>query len=87
MGGYLSNPVDQWPNVFGDSQLFKAYPYALPGIACGAYCGLTIILCVVYLREVNDLVFGPVGGRPEFTVPSLTPALRLDQTSVTLQHQ
>jgi hypothetical protein len=78
MGGYLSNPVEQWPNVFGDSQLLKAYPYALPGIACGGYCGLTIVLCVGYLREVSDLLWSCTC-RPESTQSDACSQTRPDE--------
>lgn len=46
LGGYLSNPVEQYPSLFGHSQFLRAYPYALPCLVgalfpfCGAVLGI-----------------------------------------------
>jgi MFS family permease len=53
LGGLLSDPVQQYPNVFGQSALFTEFPYLFP---CLVSSGLTIVGCILgffFLEESN----------------------------------
>lgn len=50
--GGLSNPADQYPTVFGNIQLFKTFPYALPTIATGVISASAAILTLLFVKEV-----------------------------------
>ncbi|ORY33756.1 MFS general substrate transporter [Naematelia encephala] len=53
IGGFLSQPVKQWPRLFGRWQIFIDYPYCLPCLVAGLYIFFTLILSAVYLRETR----------------------------------
>lgn len=51
IGGFLSNPADKYPALFGASTFFQTYPYFLP-CAVGALISLTgFITGYFYLEE------------------------------------
>lgn len=56
MGGYLSKPAENFPELFGNCQFLKDYPYFLPCFvsACGSMIGFTI--GYIYLEESNPNV-------------------------------
>lgn len=56
MGGYLSKPAENFPELFGNCQFLKDYPYFLPCFvsACGSMIGFTI--GYFYLEESNPNV-------------------------------
>jgi MFS family permease len=35
IGGWLTSPVEHYPSVFGNFQIFSKYPYALPTMVGG----------------------------------------------------
>lgn len=49
--GVLSNPADQYPTVFGNIQLFKTFPYALPTITTGVISASAAILTLLFVKE------------------------------------
>ncbi|KAL7419428.1 hypothetical protein Q5752_006266 [Cryptotrichosporon argae] len=51
MGGFLAQPAKEYPRLFGHSRLLTAYPYALPCLIAALYVLVTMVLCMVYLRE------------------------------------
>ncbi|TKX20811.1 efflux pump-like protein [Elsinoe australis] len=51
IGGALSEPVEQYPALFGGNELFTKYPYALPSIVSGAFAVSAAVLCVFGLKE------------------------------------
>ncbi|KAJ1976010.1 hypothetical protein H4R33_006533 [Dimargaris cristalligena] len=51
IGGLLSNPVDNYPSIFGDSVLFAKYPYLLPCLFCAALSTCSWVLGYFYLEE------------------------------------
>lgn len=56
LGGYLSKPTENFPDLFGNCQFLKEYPYFLPCFisACGSMVGFTI--GYFYLEESNPNV-------------------------------
>lgn len=63
MGGFLANPVESYPNVFGDGSVLggkhgvgwmKRWPYALPNLM-SAILLFSAALCLLFgLEEVGD---------------------------------
>jgi MFS family permease len=56
IGGFLSRPATEYPNVFGGIQLFVDYPYALPCLVAGGYVFLTMVLAYFWLEEVSRMM-------------------------------
>ncbi|KAJ2998860.1 hypothetical protein HDV02_003970 [Globomyces sp. JEL0801] len=51
LGGLLVNPVEQFPGIFGNSQLFKEYPYLLPCLVGSFFSIVGAILGILLLEE------------------------------------
>ncbi|KZT60315.1 MFS general substrate transporter [Calocera cornea HHB12733] len=67
-GGALAKPAEQFPELFGNSQLLIKYPYLLPCIICGALPGTSSILQFFFLKETKPVA--KEGAEPE-ELPSL----------------
>ncbi|KAK1781218.1 MFS general substrate transporter [Copromyces sp. CBS 386.78] len=50
IGGALADPAGQFPELFGNIQFFRDYPYALPSFAVGGI-GVTAVLVTAFLAE------------------------------------
>ena len=47
-GGFFARPADQYPNVFGNIEYFKKFPFALPNLlAC----------CIFFISFTTGLLF------------------------------
>ncbi|KAH7884488.1 major facilitator superfamily domain-containing protein [Phlebopus sp. FC_14] len=51
VGGSLSRPADRFPNVFGDLQFFKVYPYFLACAVPATFSALAWIVTFLFLKE------------------------------------
>ncbi|KAG1856207.1 MFS multidrug-resistance DHA1 sub-family [Suillus tomentosus] len=51
VGGLLSRPVEEFPNVFGHSQFLKTYPYFLACAVPATFSALAWIVTFLFLRE------------------------------------
>ncbi|PIA14395.1 MFS general substrate transporter, partial [Coemansia reversa NRRL 1564] len=51
IGGLLVNPVDQYPIIFGESILFKEYPYLLPCMVGSLSTAVGLIVGLFKLKE------------------------------------
>lgn len=51
IGGSLSRPADRFPNIFGDSQFLKTYPYFLPCAVPATFSILAWIVTFLFLQE------------------------------------
>ncbi|KAF8719188.1 hypothetical protein AX14_011361 [Amanita brunnescens Koide BX004] len=51
IGGSLSKPVDQFPQLFGSSKFLKEYPYFLPCAICSILMLTACLFGTVFLRE------------------------------------
>ncbi|KAJ1917224.1 hypothetical protein IWQ60_007842 [Tieghemiomyces parasiticus] len=54
LGGLLADPVEHYPSLFGQSVLFRTYPYLLPCLVCSALSLLAWVLNYLYLVETVE---------------------------------
>jgi MFS family permease len=52
LGGALANPAEQYPSLFGKIQFFRDFPYALPTLTVGVITIITLIITVLFVKEV-----------------------------------
>lgn len=64
-GGYLCNPVDHFPSLFGDNAFLKEYPYFLPCFVSSIGSLVGFVLGYFYLEESNPTVLLRKGGEEE----------------------
>ncbi|KAI7866574.1 major facilitator superfamily domain-containing protein [Spinellus fusiger] len=69
IGGFLCNPVEKFPSIFGDSELFKYYPYLLPCIVSSLFTLSGWIIGYFYLDESNPIILAKQASR--YTYPSV----------------
>jgi hypothetical protein len=62
LGGYLSEPIQQWPSIFGPGswlggqdgiQWMDKYPYALPNVISAMLLGTSAVALFFFLKEVR----------------------------------
>ncbi|KAF9254764.1 MFS general substrate transporter [Marasmius fiardii PR-910] len=53
MGGFLAEPANTWPNVFGKVPLFVNYPFFLPCFVAGMYAFSAFVIPLFRLRETH----------------------------------
>lgn len=71
IGGILANPAKTYPEIFGKSNFFKIYPYALPNLALGFFFLIGIVTGFLFLN---------VSGHPKGkTKPELNVTRRLSR--------
>ncbi|RDL36140.1 Major facilitator superfamily transporter [Venustampulla echinocandica] len=51
LGGVLSSPAEQYPDVFGRFAFLKEFPYALPTFVNGMIAAVATIICGLFLQE------------------------------------
>ncbi|KAF8731161.1 hypothetical protein AX14_005062 [Amanita brunnescens Koide BX004] len=51
IGGSLSRPVEQFPQIFGSSELLREYPYFLPCAICSILSLIAWVVGIVFFRE------------------------------------
>ncbi|KAJ1978551.1 hypothetical protein H4R35_001860 [Dimargaris xerosporica] len=51
LGGLLAAPVENYPFLFGNSELLCTYPYLLPCLVCSSISIFTFIIALVFLEE------------------------------------
>ncbi|KAJ2799908.1 hypothetical protein H4R20_004256 [Coemansia guatemalensis] len=62
VGGIFADPVHQYPNLFGNSQIFRTFPYLLP---CLIGCSVTVFGLVMAIFKLKEtLVKEPALIRP-----------------------
>ncbi|KAF8735946.1 hypothetical protein AX14_001153 [Amanita brunnescens Koide BX004] len=54
IGGDLSNPVEQFPQLFGSIKFFKDYPYFLPCATCSILLLTGWLVAAALLRDTKD---------------------------------
>jgi len=50
-GGFFAQPAKQFPSVFGDSKLFRRFPYLLPNLVAGVFFLISVTVASLFLRE------------------------------------
>ncbi|KAK4195100.1 major facilitator superfamily domain-containing protein [Triangularia verruculosa] len=53
-GGFFAQPAKQFPNVFGDSEFFKRYPFALPNIMACCVFFISFMTGLLFLKETLE---------------------------------
>ncbi|KAK2861080.1 hypothetical protein FQN49_004559 [Arthroderma sp. PD_2] len=53
-GGALVNPVEKYPELFGNSRFFKTYPFALPNILSSFFYIIGIVTGFLFLKETLE---------------------------------
>ncbi|KAI9672341.1 MAG: hypothetical protein M1817_003363 [Caeruleum heppii] len=53
-GGFLANPTERHPSVFGKSRLFKEFPYALPNMVASLLFLVGLSTGILFLRETLE---------------------------------
>lgn len=56
LGGILSDPAGSYPDLFGDVNFFKKFPYATPNIVSAVFLGTALLMCWLMLEEVSPPV-------------------------------
>ena len=51
LGGYLSEPVTNYPGIFAPGGLFSKFPYALPNIFCALIFAISTTIGFMFLEE------------------------------------
>ena len=54
LGGALANPALKWSKVFGESGLFKTYPFALPNLVGAAFFLVGLSVGTLFLKETLE---------------------------------
>ena len=54
LGGALSDPVHQYPNMFGNNAFFKKFPYALPNLVSSSILLFCVIFGFLFLEETLE---------------------------------
>ena len=55
IGGYLANPAERYPSLFGSSKLLKEYKYLLPCFVAGLFPVIGALVGSIVLKEVGNL--------------------------------
>lgn len=50
IGGSLASPARNYPGLFGDSDFFKKYPFALPNLVASTLFVSGIIIGILFLK-------------------------------------
>lgn len=53
LGGIMADPAGSYPNVFGNVEFFKRYPYALPNIVSAIFLSMAALGVFFGLAEVS----------------------------------
>lgn len=56
LGGALASPAKKFPGIFGDSEFFQKYPFALPNLVASSLFITGIITGILFLK-VSDRPF------------------------------
>lgn len=50
----MADPVRQYPGIFGNSELFTKYPYALPNLLASAMLFISCVFGFLFIKETLD---------------------------------
>lgn len=53
-GGFFARPAEQYPSVFGNSWLFKTYPFLLPNLMACIFFFISVVTAVLFLKETLE---------------------------------
>lgn len=55
IGGYFSRPAEQFPDVFGNNEFMKKYPYFLACSIPATFSVLAWLVTLMFLKEVRNI--------------------------------
>lgn len=84
LGGFLANPVQQFPTLFGNSELFKTFPYLFPCLISSFISLLGATVGYIYMEETCPAILKQKVQRQ--TDPERLPLL-MDGSNTTMQEQ
>ncbi|EGN98724.1 hypothetical protein SERLA73DRAFT_181341 [Serpula lacrymans var. lacrymans S7.3] len=96
IGGALARPADRFPDVFGNSEFFKTYPYFLACAVPATFSAVAWIVTSIFLKEtvsapksLGSLIKAKFNKKSESTrtTDSLEPTLIGTDSTDTLQNQ
>ncbi|ATY61636.1 Major facilitator superfamily transporter [Cordyceps militaris] len=61
IGGMLTDPAQQYPDLFGSSTWLRENPYALAGIAVGVVSAFAALASLLWLQETQEAADGAQG--------------------------
>jgi hypothetical protein len=53
-GGFFAKPAEQWPSIFGRSELLKRYPFLLPNLLASVFFMISIFVATLFLKETLE---------------------------------
>lgn len=53
-GGFFARPAEQYPSLFGNSWLFKRYPFLLPNLVAFFFFLISVIVATLFLHETLE---------------------------------
>ena len=53
-GGFFARPAEQYPNVFGNIEYFKKYPFALPNLVACVVFFISFMTGLLFLRVSSN---------------------------------
>lgn len=53
-GGFFARPVEQYPSLFGNSWLFKRYPFLLPNLVAFFFFLISVVVATLFLHETLE---------------------------------
>jgi MFS family permease len=54
-GGLFSRPAEQWPGLFGNSDLLKRFPFLLPNLVACVFFLISVVTGALFLEETLDV--------------------------------
>ncbi|KAJ1641696.1 hypothetical protein LPJ64_006367 [Coemansia asiatica] len=91
IGGMLANPVDKYPLIFGNSVIFKEFPYLLPCLVSSCLTLTCLIVGIFKFEEtlvINKQTVTPAAGRQQSSsTTEATPLLRQEEENVIVAQQ
>lgn len=53
-GGWFARPAEQYPGLFGNSWLFKTYPFLLPNLMACIFFFISVVVATLFLHETLE---------------------------------
>lgn len=54
LGGWLAQPAKHWSNAIAQDSIWGRFPYLLPCLVVVGACFVALVLCFIYLEEINE---------------------------------
>ena len=78
LGGFLSNPYEKYPSIFGSIEFLKQNPYFLPCLLSASVSLIGFVLAYIYLNETNPKLI---------KTPTMITIAEYDESTVLLEDE